>query len=272
MPVAIVTGAGKRIGRGLALAMAEDGYDIAVHYRSSKPEAEETVRDVEAMGRRAMPFRADLGIAGDIEAMMANIRTRLGPAQCLINSASLFDYDLADNWTVGSFDRHMAVNLRAPLHLAQRLIEDLPDGVQGCVINLLDQKLFNLNPDFYTYTLSKLGLKGATEMLAQAVAPKCRVNAVAPGLTLQSGDQSQEQFAQVHAMTPMGRGTSIGDIADAVRYLVRATAVTGAVLPVDCGQRLSAMDRDVMFLDPDRPERPRPAGDDPGGENPGNDG
>lgn len=262
MPVAIVTGAGKRIGRGLALAMAEDGFDIAVHYRSSKTEAEQTVRDVEALGRQAMAFRADLGVGGDIEAMMANIRTRLGPAECLINSASLFEYDVADTWTLQTFDRHMAVNLRAPLHLAQRLIDDLPDGVQGCVINLLDQKLFNLNPDYYTYTLSKLGLKGATEMLAQAVAPKCRVNAVAPGLTLRSGDQSQEQFAQVHAMTPMRRGTSIDDIAVAVRYLVRATAVTGAVLPVDCGQRLSAMDRDVMFLDADDPKRSREGSDD----------
>ena len=261
MPVAIVTGAGKRIGRGLALAMAEDGFDIAVHYRSSKQEADETVWQVEALGRKAVAFRADLGIGGDVEEMMANIRSRLGPAECLINSASLFEYDLAGNWTLQSFDRHMAVNLRAPLHLAQRLIENLPEGVQGCVINLLDQKLFNLNPDFYTYTISKLGLKGATEMLAQAVAPKCRVNAVAPGLTLRSGDQSQEQFAQVHAMTPMGRGTSIDDIADAVRYLVRATAVTGAVLPVDCGQRLSAMDRDVMFLDTDDPKRSR-QGDD----------
>lgn len=257
MPVAIVTGAGKRIGRGLALAMAEDGFDIAVHYRSSEEEAEETVRAVEAMGPKAMAFRADLGVGGDIEAMMASIKTRLGPAQCLINSASLFEYDLAEDWTIQSFDRHMAVNLRAPLHLAQRLIEDLPEDVEGCVINLLDQKLFNLNPDFYTYTLSKLGLKGATEMLAQAAAPKCRVNAVAPGLTLRSGDQSQEQFAQVHAMTPMERGTTIDDIVDAVRYLVRATAVTGAVLPVDCGQRLSAMDRDIMFLDADSPKNAR---------------
>lgn len=261
MPVAIVTGAGKRIGRGLALAMARDGYDIAVHYRSSEAEALDTVKEIEGEGRNAMAFKADLGLAADIDAMMTEIRARLGPAQCLINSASLFEYDLADNWTIETFDKHMAVNLRAPLHLAQRLIEDLPDNIQGCVINLLDQKLFNLNPDFYTYTLSKQGLKGATEMLAQAVAPKCRVNAVAPGLTLRSGDQSKEQFAQVHAMTPMGRGTTIDDIADAVRYLVRATAVTGAVLPVDCGQRLSAMDRDIMFLDADDPDRPRHGND-----------
>ncbi len=249
MPVAIVTGAGKRIGRGLALALAADGFDIAVHYRNSQADADETVREIHALGRGAVAFRADLGIGGDVEAMMANIRKRLGPAECLVNSASLFEYDLADTWTLQTFDRHIAVNLRAPLHMAQRLIEGLPDGVQGCVINVLDQKLFNLNPDFYTYTLSKLGLKGATEMLAQAVAPKCRVNAVAPGLTLRSGDQSQEQFAHVHALTPLGRGTSIDDIADAVRYLVRAKAVTGAVLPVDCGQRLSSMDRDIMFLD-----------------------
>lgn len=255
MPVAIVTGAAKRIGQGLALALARDGFDIAVHYRGSKPDAERTVADIEKLGRRALMVQADLGNAADIDAMMTSVVDGLGPAECLINSASLFEYDLADTWTVEGFDRHMAVNLRAPLHLAQRMIADLPPEKEGCVINILDQKLFNLNPDYYTYTLSKLGLKGATEMLAQAAAPRCRVNAVAPGLTLRSGDQGDDQFATVHAMTPLGRGTTIDDITGAVRYLVKATAVTGAVLPIDCGQRLVSMDRDIMFLDADDPER-----------------
>jgi len=257
MPVAVITGAAKRIGKGIALALADDGFDIAVHYRGSDAEADRTLAEIEAAGRRAAKVRADLGNPADIDAMMDTVRDRLGPAECLINSASLFEYDLADTWTVESFDRHMAVNLRAPLHLAQRMIADLPDRAEGCVINVLDQKLFNLNPDFYTYTLSKLGLKGATEMLAQAAAPRCRVNAVAPGLTLRSGDQGEGQFKTVHAMTPLGRGTTIDDVTDAVRYLVHAKAVTGAVLPVDCGQRLVSMDRDVMFLDADDPDRDR---------------
>ena len=257
MPVAIVTGAAKRIGQGIAFALAEDGFDVAVHYRGSEADADRTVAEIETLGRRAIKVRADLGNASEIDAMMTTVRDTLGSPECLINSASLFEYDLADTWTVELFDRHMAVNLRGPLQMAQRLIADLPDGSEGCVINILDQKLFNLNPDFYTYTLSKLGLKGATEMLAQAAAPKCRVNAVAPGLTLRSGDQGEDQFETVHAMTPLGRGTTIDDITDAVRYLVRAKAVTGAVLPVDCGQRLVAMDRDVMFLDADDPNRDR---------------
>ena len=255
MPVAIVTGAAKRIGKGIALALAEQGYDIAVHYRGSAEDAEATAAEIGRHGRKAFTVAADLGNPAEIDAMMTAVRAQLGPAACLVNSASLFEYDLADTWTVEGFDRHMAVNLRAPLHLAQRLIADLPEATVGCVINVLDQKLFNLNPDFYTYTLSKLGLKGATEMLAQAAAPHCRVNAVAPGLTLRSGDQGDAQFRAVHEMTPLGRGTTIEDITDAVLYLVRATAVTGAVLPVDCGQRLRSMDRDVMFLDADDPAR-----------------
>ena len=255
MPVAIVTGAAKRIGKGIALALARHGYDIAVHYRGSAAEADATGAEIEALGRKALTVAADLGNPHEIDAMMTAVGSGLGPAECLINSASLFEYDLADTWSIENFDRHMAVNLRAPLHLAQRLIAGLPDGSVGCVVNVLDQKLFNLNPDYYTYTLSKLGLKGATEMLAQAAAPRCRVNAIAPGLTLRSGDQGEAQFRTVHEITPLGRGTTIEDVTRAVMYLVSATAVTGAVLPVDCGQRLQSMDRDVMFLDADDPNR-----------------
>ncbi|MDJ0685953.1 MAG: SDR family oxidoreductase [Alphaproteobacteria bacterium] len=253
MPVAIVTGAGARIGQAIALSLAADGFDLAVHYRASAEGAEQTVSQIQARGGKAVAFQADLAKPADIDAMMDAISERLGPATVLINSASLFEYDLAADWGIDGFDHHMAVNLRAPLQLAQRMIADLPEDLSeketGCVVNLLDQKLFNLNPDFFTYTISKQALKGATELLAQAAAPRCRVNAVAPGLILRSGDQTQEQFESVHAMTPLGRGATADDITDAVRYLVRASAVTGVVLPVDCGQRLQSSDRDVMFLD-----------------------
>lgn len=253
MPVALVTGAGARIGQTLALALGKAGYDLAVHYRGSEAGAMETVAQVTSLGRRAAAFHADLADPAALDLMMDAIASALGPSTVLINSASLFEYDLAENWAIDTFDAHLAVNVRAPLHLARRLIADLPktmpEGETGSVINLLDQKLFNPNPDFFTYTLSKQALFGATTILAQAAAPRCRVNAIAPGLTLRSGDQSQEQFDQVHAMTPLGRGSNPDDIAEAVLYLLRAKAVTGTVLPVDGGQRLWSMDRDVMFLD-----------------------
>ncbi|MEQ9491753.1 MAG: SDR family oxidoreductase [Alphaproteobacteria bacterium] len=249
MPVALVTGAAKRIGRHLALAMAGEGHDVAVHYGGSKDEAEEAVALIGAQGRKAAAFQADLADVAALDAMMAAINRTLGPVDCLINSASAFEYDTHDDWTVDRFDWLQAVNLRAPLYLAQRMMHDLPKDRTALVVNLLDQKLFNLNPDFFSYTISKMGLKEATPLLAQAMAPRCRVNGIAPGLTLRSGDQTDREFAAVHDKMPLGRGTNPDDIADALRYLLHADAVTGTIIPVDCGQRLESMDRDIMFMD-----------------------
>jgi len=250
MPVALVTGAAKRIGRHLALAMAGEGYDVAVHYGGSEKDAAETVRLIEEQGGKAVAFQADLADTGALDSMMTAIAASLGFVDCLINSASAFEYDTHEDWTVARFDWLQAVNLRAPLYLAQRMMHDLPEPTTGLVINLLDQKLFNLNPDFFSYTVSKMGLKEVTPLLAQAMAPRCRVNGIAPGLTLRSGDQTEQEFKAVHDKMPLGRGTNPDDIADALRYLLRAGAVTGAIIPVDCGQRLESMDRDIMFMDP----------------------
>lgn len=250
MPVALVTGAAKRIGRHLALAMAGEGYDVAVHFGGSKEDAAETVRLIEDQGCQAGAFQADLADVSSLDDMMTGIAASLGPVECLINSASAFEYDTHEDWTVERFDWLQAVNLRAPLYLAQRMMHDLPEPATGLVVNLLDQKLFNLNPDFFSYTVSKMGLKEVTPLLAQAMAPRCRVNGIAPGLTLRSGDQTEREFAAVHSKMPLGRGTNPDDIADALRYLLRAGAVTGVIIPVDCGQRLESMDRDIMFMDP----------------------
>ncbi len=257
MPVALVTGAAKRIGRHLALAMAGEGYDVAVHYGGSKEQAEETVALISRQGRKAAAFQADLADVAALDAMMAGVIDTLGPVECLINSASAFEYDTHDDWTVERFDWLQAVNLRAPLYLAQRMMRDLPDDRTALVVNLLDQKLFNLNPDFFSYTISKMGLKEATPLMAQAMAPRCRVNGIAPGLTLRSGDQTDSEFAAVHDSMPLGRGTNPDDIADALRYLLHAGAVTGAIIPVDCGQRLKSMDRDIMFVE----TGPKPSSD-----------
>lgn len=251
MPVALVTGAAKRIGRHLALAMAGEGYDVAVHFGGSEREARETVAQIVGLGREAAAFQADLADVPALDAMMSAIAAGLGPVDCLINSASAFEYDTHDDWSVDRFDWLQAVNLRAPLYLTQRMMRDLPEDRTALVVNLLDQKLFNLNPDFFSYTVSKMGLKEATPLLAQAMAPRCRVNGIAPGLTLRSGDQTDREFAAVHDRMPLGRGTNPDDIAGALRYLLHADAVTGAIIPVDCGQRLEAMDRDIMFIDPD---------------------
>jgi NAD(P)-dependent dehydrogenase (short-subunit alcohol dehydrogenase family) len=171
-----------------------------------------------------------------------------GPVTCLVNNAALFEQDDAGDFTVARLDAHMHANLAAPVLLAQALHAMTPDGAQAVVINLLDQKLYNLNPDFLSYTLSKAALQAATTMLAQALAPRVRVVGVAPGITLQSGGQTQEGFEQAHKVTPLGRSSTSGDIAAAVCYLAEAGAVTGTTLIVDGGQHLLPLPRDVMFL------------------------
>lgn len=248
-PVALVTGAAHRIGRGIALALARDGFDVAVHFGSSEEAARQTVDDIKALGRRAFAFQADLADPAANETMMTRIAATLGPVEALVNSASAYEYDDAESWTVELFDRHMAVNARAPLQLTQLMVDGLPDGAEGAVVNILDQKLFNDNPDFFSYTMSKRVLHAGTEMLARSVGSRCRVNAVAPGLTLVSGVQDRAHFEKVHGMTPLGRGSTLDDIADAVCYLIRARAITGATLPVDCGMRFVPLDREVMFFD-----------------------
>jgi NAD(P)-dependent dehydrogenase (short-subunit alcohol dehydrogenase family) len=166
----------------------------------------------------------------------------------VVNNASLFDYDSAATFSAATLDAHMQVNAAAPVLLAQALYEMTPDGAQAVVVNLLDQKLFNLNPDFLSYTMSKAALHSATTMLAQALAPKVRVVGVAPGITLVSGDQSEEEFARAHKVTPLGRSSTPDDIAAAVCFVAASPAITGTTLVVDGGQHLMPLQRDVMFV------------------------
>lgn len=246
--VALVTGGARRIGRSIALALAADGWDIAVHYGRSAAEAADTVRAIEALGRRAAAFDCDLADAAAVRALPARCAQALGPLMCLVNNASLFEYDTAPGFDPELLARTMAINLAAPLLLAQALAGQVPAGGQGVVVNLLDQKLFNPNPDFLSYTLSKAALLEATRLLARALAPRVRVVGVAPGITLTSGEQTDAGFAAAHAKTPLGRSSTPDDVAEAVVYAARARAVTGATLLVDGGQHLVPSDRDVMFL------------------------
>ena len=170
--VALVTGAAKRIGRTIALALAQKGWDIAVHYHHSESEAKATVRDIEALGRRAIALSCDLADESAVRELLPNAVAALGPVSCVVNNASLFEHDGASDFSVSRLDRHMHANLAAPIVLAQALYDTTAEGAQVVVINLLDQKIFNLNPDFLSYTLAKAALHSATTMLAQALAPK----------------------------------------------------------------------------------------------------
>lgn len=246
--IALVTGAGRRIGREIALALASDGWDVAVHYATSRDDALQTVAEIEHLGRRAVAVNRDLAVEAGVKSLLAECAQELGPVTCVVNNASLFERDDAASFGAEHLVRAMRVNVAAPVLLAQALHGELPPDARGVVVNLLDQKLANPNPDFLSYTLSKAALQEATRLLAMALAPKVRVVGVAPGLTLRSGDQSEAGFERAHTRTPLGRSSTPADIAHAVVYLAKAGAVTGTTLLVDGGQHLAASERDVMFL------------------------
>jgi NAD(P)-dependent dehydrogenase (short-subunit alcohol dehydrogenase family) len=246
--VALVTGAGRRIGRAIALGMAEAGWDIAIHYRHSANEAAQVLDAVRALGRRSVLAPCDLADEVAVRALPLQIAAELGRLDCIVNNASLFEYDKPAEFSPSLLATHMQCNVAAPLLLAQALHALTPDEGQAVVINLLDQKLYNLNPDFLSYTLSKAALHTATTMLAQALAPKLRVVGVAPGITLVSGEQAQDGFERAHRVTPLGRSSTPQDIVDAVLYAASARALTGTTLLVDGGQHLVPLARDVMFL------------------------
>jgi NAD(P)-dependent dehydrogenase (short-subunit alcohol dehydrogenase family) len=246
--VALVTGAGRRIGRAIALGLARAGWDVAVHYRASEAEAQQVAAEIAALGRRAVALQCELADEEAVRALLPRAVAALGAVRCVVNNASLFDYDSAADFSAARLDAHMRANVAAPVLLAQALHAATPAGSQAVVINLLDQKLYNLNPDFLSYTLSKAALHTATTMLAQQLAPTVRVVGIAPGITMVSGDQTEAGFADAHQQTPLGRSSTPEDIADSVVYAASARALTGTTLLVDGGQHLVPLPRDVMFL------------------------
>ena len=247
MKGALVTGAGQRIGRALALALAADGYYVFVHHHASAEGARETVAAIAAAGGRAKAVRADLGSARQSEALVDRCRAPGVTLTCLVNNASLFELDRAPAATAASFDRHMAINLRAPMLLSQALARQLPARETGLIVNLLDQKLFNLNPDFLSYTLSKVGLQGLTTLLAQALAPRVRVAGIAPGLTLRRGSQTDSRFAEQHTRNPLQVGVTTDDLVRALRFIVATPTFTGDTLIIDSGEHLTGRPRDIAF-------------------------
>ena len=247
MKGALVTGAGLRIGRALAEALAADGYFVFVHHNRSSAGAKATVAAITKAGGRAKAVRADLSSARQAEVLVGKCRARGVRLTCLVNNASLFKLDRAPTATAADFDLHMAINLRAPLVLSQALARQLPNGESGLIVNVLDQKLFNLNPDFLSYTLSKIGLHGLTTLLAQSFAPRLRVAGIAPGLTLRSGSQTDARFAEQHAANPLGVGVTTDDLVRALRFILATPSYTGDTIVVDGGEHLTGRPRDIAF-------------------------
>lgn len=244
----LVTGGARRIGRAIALAFARRGWDVAVHYGASRKEALATVRDIEALGRRAVALGRDLAIERGVRRLVPDAIAALGRLDCVVNNASLFDYDDAARFRGATLIRHLRVNTVAPVLLAQALHEALAPNSRGVVVNLLDQKLWNPNPDFFSYTLSKSALKEATTLLALALAPRVRVVGIAPGMTLPSHLQDTASFERTHRMAPLRHASTPEDVASAVVYAADARAITGTTLLVDGGQHLLRTDRDFSFL------------------------
>ncbi|MEX3950796.1 SDR family oxidoreductase [Paraburkholderia sp. EG287B] len=249
----LVTGAGRRIGRALSLGFAARGWDVALHYHESKREAQEVVDQIAVRGGRAISLCADLSKEEQVRQLVPACVQAFGRLDCVLNCASRFEEDTAQTFTYDLLLALMKINVAAPLALARGLYDAIPDcavadeAQRGVVVNVLDQKLYNMNPDYISYTLTKAALANATIALAQALAPKVRVVGLAPGLTLVSGDQTQEQFETAHRMTPLRRGSRLEDIVDAAVYLAEARGVTGTTLVVDGGQHLVSSQRDVMF-------------------------
>lgn len=245
---ALVTGAGRRIGRTLALALAEAGWDVAVHYRTSRIEAEEVAAEIEALGRRAAVLQADLSVEAETAGVVPEAVEAFGPLSLLVNNASVFHEDTAGTMTRAGWDAHMETNLRAPLVLAQAFAAQAPAG--SSIVNLLDQRVWKPNPEFFTYSLSKAALWAATRTLAQALAPAIRVNGVGPGPTLPSVHQSPDDFAAEAANVPLHRRATPEEIAKAVLYLVDAPSVTGQMIAVDGGQHLAWRTPDITGAPP----------------------
>lgn len=244
---ALVTGSARRIGKAIAKGLAADGWNIAVHYNRSADDALALVGELQSLGVRATAVQCDLADCAAVSGLIAECNRQLGPLSCLVNNASLFEFDDPAGFDPATWDKHSAINLRAPLLLVREFAAQVPSQTLGCVVNMLDQKVFNLNPDFFSYTLTRVAMEGATRMLAMSLAPRVRVCGIAPGITLVSGAQTKEGFERAHTHTPLGHSSNTEDIVDAVRYVVAAKSVTGHTLVVDGGQHLWPLKRDVQF-------------------------
>lgn len=256
---ALVTGAGKRLGRAMALYLAEQGYDLAVHFASSAAEAEETCAAIRALGRRAVALQADLLDEAQVQALVGRAVAGLGgPLTVLVNNASIFDYDNLRSATRQSWDRHMESNLRAPFVLMQNFAAQCPAATvdaageplaSGLVVNMIDQRVWKPTPEFMSYSLAKAALWALTRTAAQALAPQIRVNGIGPGPTLQGARQSAGHFANQRSATLLKRGANPADVTAALGFFLNSPAVTGQMIATDGGQHLAWQTPDVLGVE-----------------------
>lgn len=248
-PTALITGAAKRIGRAIALDLAHAGWRICVHYNSSGQDAARTVAEIENTGGKAIALKADLTDVTSTQELIPRCCEELGVPTCLINNASLFEHDEISTLTVESFQRHLDVNLNAPVLLAQDFAKHLPDDMSGVIVNILDQRVWKLTPEYFSYTLSKSALWAATRTLAQGLAPRIRVNAIGPGPALANARQTKEGFARQQASTILERGPEPEEICAAVRFVLDARSMTGQMIALDGGQHLAWRTPDIYESD-----------------------
>ncbi|WP_309668333.1 SDR family oxidoreductase [Tabrizicola sp.] len=255
---ALVTGAGKRLGRAMALYLAGRGHDVAVHYASSADAAEAVAAEVRAVGRHAVTLQADLLEEDAMQALVPAAVAALGSLTVLVNNASIFEYDSLQTATKESWDRHLLSNLRAPYVLTQAFARQCPAFTldeaeeplaQGLIVNMIDQRILKLTPEFSSYTIAKMGLWALTRTSAQGLAPNIRVNAIGPGPTLRGARQSKEHFAKQRAATVLGRGANPADITAALGFFLDSPSVTGQFLAIDAGQHLAWKTPDVIGLE-----------------------
>jgi NAD(P)-dependent dehydrogenase (short-subunit alcohol dehydrogenase family) len=258
MSAALVTGAAARLGRAMALSLAGRGFDVAIHYAGSADAAEGVAAEARALGVRAVTLQADLLDEGQMAGLIPAATAALGQLTVLVNNASIFEYDSIHSATLESWNRHIGSNLRAPFVLTQAFAAQAPKGARDAagepvagslIVNMIDQRVRKLTPEFMTYTLAKMGLWALTQTTAQALAPDIRVNAIGPGPTLQGGRQSADHFARQRAATVLGRGANPSDITAALGYFLDAPAVTGQLLCIDGGQHLGWQTPDIVGLE-----------------------
>ncbi|KAB7739425.1 SDR family oxidoreductase [Parvibaculum sedimenti] len=248
MKAALITGAARRIGRSIALALAEDGYAVAIHHHQSDEDAAGLVREIDMRGGKAVALKGDLGYRPDLAALIPDAVKALGPLTLLVNNASLFEPDEAATMTEASWDAHMSTNLKAPAFLSQAFAAQLPEGAAGNIVNIIDQRVWRPNPRFLSYTLSKMALWDLTRLLAQGLAPHIRVNGIGPGPTLANTRQAPEDFERQSAATILRRGTTPEEICAGLRFILAAPAMTGQMIALDGGQHLAWETPDVVGI------------------------
>ncbi len=245
---ALVTGGARRIGRHIVERLAREGYAVAIHCNRSTKEGEEVAARIRSEGGQAVVVRADLADHAAVEGIMDAAAAALGPLTLLVNNASIFEADELTSLSHDGWERHFSINLRAPAFLARDFACQLPDGAEGCIVNIVDQRVWKPTPQFFSYTLTKAALFAATRTMAQALAPRIRVNAVGPGPTLANERQAEEDFDRQSRAVPLGHGGTLDEIAEAVLYLAQARSVTGQMIAVDGGQHLAWETPDVVGI------------------------